>query len=356
LTALLRIEELEKNFGAVAALRGVDLVVEAGEIFVLLGDSGSGKTTLLRCIGGFEQPDAGRIFLAGENISGVLAHRRPVNTMFQSYALFPHMRVAENIGFGLRQAGLPRAEISARVAELLSLVRLPEYGARWPHQLSGGQSQRVALARALACRPKLLLLDEPLAALDRGLRVETRAELLSLQRALGLTFLLVTHDQEEAISMASRIGVMRDGRLEQVGAPAEVYERPANRFVAEFLGAANILPAIVRERGAQGTLLRLQNLDVRVRVTAPGPLGKPVLLALRPERLFLGDAGPNVLEGTLTATEYRGEALELSVRIADGTILRVRHPLADGIGGALPVVGERVKISFRPDAGIVLQD
>lgn len=156
--------------------------------------------------------------------------------------------------------------------------------------------------------------------------------------------------------MASRIGVMRDGRLEQVGAPAEVYERPANRFVAEFLGAANILPAIVRERGAQGTLLHLRNLDARVRVTAPGPLGKPVLLALRPERIFLGDAGPNVLEGTLTGTEYRGEALELSVRIADGTLLRVLHPLADGIGGALPVVGEPINISFRPDAGIVLRD
>ena len=359
MNTLLRITGLTKQFGSVAALRGVDLTVEAGEMFVLLGGSGSGKTTLLRCIGGFEKPDAGSIYLDGAEITRMPPHLRPVNMMFQSYALFPHMSVAENIGFGLRQpgwgqAGLPRAEIASRVAELLKLVRLPDYALRHPEQLSGGQRQRVALARALARQPKLLLLDEPLSALDPALRAATRAELTALQRQLGMSFILVTHDQEEALAMATRIGVMRDGALQQIGTPTEIYERPINRFVAEFLGAANILPAVVKEVGTRGTLLRLEGPGTAVRVAMKGPLGQKVTLALRPERLRLDGSAANTLEGVIHATEYRGEMLQVSVRMTDGTILRVNHTLADGAGAAIVQPGAAARVSFAPEAGIVL--
>ncbi|HKM63126.1 MAG TPA: ABC transporter ATP-binding protein [Acidisphaera sp.] len=226
---LLWIEALRKRYGAVEALRGVSLDIAAGELFVLLGGSGSGKTTLLRTIAGFERPDAGRILLRGEDVTALPPHRRPVNMMFQSYALFPHLKVAENIAYGLRRMGLGRAERLAKVERLLDLVRLTGLGDRRPDTLSGGQRQRVALARALAREPALLLLDEPLSALDRSLREETREELAALQRRLGMAFVLVTHDQEEALTMASRIGVMRDGLLVQVGTPRELYEQPADR-------------------------------------------------------------------------------------------------------------------------------
>lgn len=232
---------LIKRFGAVTAVDGVDLTVERGELFALLGGSGSGKTTLLRMLAGFEEPDAGRILIDGQDMTGVPPYRRPVNMMFQAYALFPHMTVAENIGYGLRREGLSRPEITKRVAEMLALVRLEAQEERKPRQLSGGQRQRVALARALIKRPKLLLLDEPLAALDRKLREGTRFELVRLQEQLGLTFVVVTHDQEEAMSMASRLAVMNAGRIVQTGTPREIYERPNSRFIADFIGIANIL-------------------------------------------------------------------------------------------------------------------
>jgi ABC-type Fe3+/spermidine/putrescine transport system ATPase subunit len=234
--ALLSISGLTVRFGAVSAIEALDLSVERGELFVLLGRSGSGKTTLLRAIGGFVRPEAGRIVLDGNDLGPLPPHKRPVNTMFQSYALFPHMTVAANIAFGLRQLQLRRDKIASRVAEMLELVQMSGYGGRRPSQLSGGQQQRVALARSLAPRPLLLLLDEPLSALDRNLRDQTRQELVALQRQLGITFILVTHDQEEALGAATRIGVMEGGRLAQVGTPADVYERPQSRFVAEFLG------------------------------------------------------------------------------------------------------------------------
>ena len=347
---LLRVEGLTVRYGATDALHGLDLTVRQNELFVLLGVSGSGKTTLLRAIGGFVPPAAGRILLDGTDITSLPPHRRPVNTMFQSYALFPHMSVAGNIGFGLRQQHRPRAEIAARVAEMLTLVRLESFAGRRPHQLSGGQQQRVALARCLAPHPRLLLLDEPLSALDRNLRIETRAELVRLQRRLGTSFILVTHDQEEALTLADRVGVMQDGRLAQVGAPAEVYEHPNTRFVAEFLGAANILPAVAHP---DGLLLPALGVAVRTATTAdPGP----VLLALRPERLRIGPAeAPNRLTGIVTERTYAGETLTHSVRLPDDTVLRATQALHDGLGAVQPAIGETVTLSWQPDACIVLR-
>ncbi|HUN50081.1 MAG TPA: ABC transporter ATP-binding protein, partial [Candidatus Sulfotelmatobacter sp.] len=238
---LLQIEAVSKRFASVRALDDVSLAVAAGEFFALLGPSGCGKTTLLRAIAGFETPDAGRIMLDRTDLQGVPPYRRPVNMVFQAYALFPHLTVAGNVAFGLRQEGLARAEIERRVGAMLELVELGAEAGRKPDQLSGGQRQRVALARALVKQPKVLLLDEPLAALDRRLRERTRSELVALQRRLGITFLMVTHDQEEAMSLAARVAVMDHGRIAQVGTPQEIYERPASRYVAEFIGEANIL-------------------------------------------------------------------------------------------------------------------
>jgi spermidine/putrescine ABC transporter ATP-binding subunit len=354
LNTLLHITGLTVRYGATTALHRLDLSLRRGELFVLLGASGSGKTTLLRAIAGFLQPDAGHIVLDGAELAGLPPHRRPVNTMFQSYALFPHMSVAANVGFGLRQQHRPRAEIEARIADMLALVRLETFAARRPHQLSGGQQQRVALARALAPNPLLLLLDEPLSALDRNLRAETRTELVRLQKRLGTTFILVTHDQHEALSMADRIGVMHDGRLLQVGTPGDVYERPASRYVAEFLGAANVLDVIA---GADG--LHAPALGVTIRTTAPpvpGPaaLG-PALLALRPERVRIGPSdAPDRLTGVVVERSYAGEALTHSVRLPDGTVLRATQALHDGLGAVQAAVGDTVTLSWQPEACIVL--
>jgi spermidine/putrescine ABC transporter ATP-binding subunit len=351
--ALLEITGLTVRYGATAAVDALDLSIARGELFVLLGGSGSGKTTLLRAVAGFVQPDAGRIMLDGQELAGVPPYRRPVNTMFQSYALFPHMTVAKNVAFGLR--GLARAAAEARVAEMLDLVAMTGYAARRPHQLSGGQQQRVALARSLAPNPSLLLLDEPLSALDRGLREQTRTELVALQRRLGIGFILVTHDQQEALTMATRIGVMQDGKLRQVGTPAEVYERPASRFVAEFLGAANILPARVRGRSGQGTDLEV--LGQPVLAAADAPAGEAVLLAIRPERLRIQPTAPaagNRLAGTVTLSAYAGDTLLHTVRLADGSEVRVSAPLGDGLDAARVAPETAVTLAWPPEACILL--
>jgi putrescine transport system ATP-binding protein len=296
--SIVRIEGLTKRFGAITAVDKVDLVIERGELFALLGSSGCGKTTLLRLLAGFETPDAGRLIIDGQDMTGVPPHRRPINMMFQSYALFPHMNVAENVGYGLRREGLPKAGIATRVAAVLEQVRLSDYAARRPAQLSGGQRQRVALARALVKRPKLLLLDEPLAALDRKLREGTRFELVRLQEELGLTFVMVTHDQEEAMSMASRLAVMDLGRVVQVGSPHDVYERPRSRFVADFIGIANILPL--------------------------GDGGR--WLALRPEKIALGVTRPDTahaVAGKIVDAAYEGDRSLYRVAIDDGSVLLV---------------------------------
>ncbi len=274
----MRLQGVRKRYGEVVALDGVDLEIRRGEFFSLLGPSGCGKTTLLRLLAGFETPDAGRITLGGKDMAGVPPYERPVNTVFQNYALFPHMTVAGNIAFGLRMKGLPQGEIRKKVAWALELVDLLGLEGRYPRELSGGQKQRVALARALVLEPEVLLLDEPLSALDLKLRQELRVELMQLQRRLGTTFVFVTHDQEEALVMSDRIAVMRSGRIEQVGLPDEVYERPKNRFVADFLGRSNFLPARPHPLGAETPLgpLRLK-----------APLAQEALLVIRPEKIRL---------------------------------------------------------------------
>jgi len=342
---LLTIHALTVRYGQATALDRLDLTVHQNELFVLLGASGSGKTTLLRALGGFVRPDAGRIVLNGTDLAPMPPHQRPVNTMFQSYALFPHMTVAANIAFGLR--GRPRAETAARVEQMLALVRLQSYGPRRPAQLSGGQQQRVALARSLAPAPALLLLDEPLSALDQSLRRDTQNELVRLRRLLGTTFVMVTHDQTEALAMADRIGIMQNGRMAQTGSPADLYERPATRFVASFLGSANILPCTV-----DGTTVHLPALGTTIRAAAPAP--GSAFLALRPERLTLGD-GANALTGQVTDHAYAGDSLTVTVRLPDGTDLRVKRPLTQGLQTA-PEPGTTARVAWPPEACILLKE
>ena len=346
---MLTISGLRVRYGNLVAIDDLDLIVPPGELFVLLGGSGSGKSTLLRTIAGFVQPEAGRIALNGADLTALPPHRRPVNLMFQSYALFPHMSVAANIGFGLRMRGMSRAAIADRVREMLELVRLQGFEARRPSQLSGGQQQRVALARSLAPRPALLLLDEPLSALDRNLRRDTREELVRLQHDLGLAFILVTHDQEEALTMADRIGVMHAGQLIQVGSPPEVYERPDTRFVAEFLGAANVLPIAVSDGRAQlacGTAVQAA-MDVPADAR---------WLAVRPERVMIGEAdAANRLSGVVVQRSYAGETLTHVVRLEDGTLMRATTALQQGLAAEAVTVGESVTLSWQPNASIMLR-
>jgi putrescine transport system ATP-binding protein len=306
---LLEITGAIKRFGAAVAVDDVSLVIEPGEFFALLGPSGCGKTTLLRLIAGFERPDAGRILIDGADVTATPPYARPVNMMFQSYALFPHLDVAANIGFGLRQLGWDRRRRAARIAELLALVQMPGLGRRRPDELSGGQKQRVALARALAMSPKLLLLDEPMAALDRKLREETRLELTGIQQRLGTTFLVVTHDQEEAVGLATRVGVMDRGQLAQIGTPAEIYERPNSRFVADFVGAVNLLEGEVVV-GFNSIAFAIAGCTEPVPLAAAPtlPAGTIAALAVRPEKLRLSRDRPHgfALPATVASIGYQG--------------------------------------------------
>ena len=343
--ALLRAEALTKRFGATAALDALDLEIAQGEFFALLGGSGSGKSTLLRIIAGFETPDSGRLLLDGQDIAATPPWARPVNMMFQSYALFPHMSVADNIAYGLRRARTPRAETAARVAAALAMVGLEGFGARRPHQLSGGQKQRVALARSLVMRPRLLLLDEPLGALDAGLRERTGFELRALQRETGAAFVMVTHDQDEALALADRVAVLEAGRVAQVGAPRAIYERPASRFVARFLGAANVLEG----RAARG---RFASGEAGAPFAGDIPAGT-VAVALRPERIAVapGASGPNPAQGVVEDVAFRGDDSLLLVRLSGGAALRVAHAEEDG---APPARGAAVTLSWEPAAVVAL--
>ena len=355
---LVRFERVTKRYGGVEAVSDLSLDIGAGEFFALLGPSGCGKSTLLRMLAGFEMPDAGRILLDGEDIAGMPPHLRPVNMMFQSYALFPHLSVAGNVAFGLRQERLARSEIDERVAAMLTLVQLDKLANRKPHQLSGGQRQRVALARALVKRPKVFLLDEPLAALDKKLRTETQFELMALQEKLGLAFVIVTHDQEEAMTMADRIGVMNHGRLAQVGTAAEIYEQPATRWVAEFIGDVNLLEGTVGETA--GEAVTVTTSAGLLRATSPGAVraGERVAVAIRPEKFRIATGEPeaqdNCFSGEVLDIGYLGDMSLYKVKLDTGAIVKaasvnVTRVLHRPIGW-----NERVFLTVEPDAAIVL--
>ncbi|KQO42361.1 MULTISPECIES: ABC transporter ATP-binding protein [Methylobacterium] len=349
----LTLQRLTKTFGTHDAVADLSLDMPSGEILCLLGPSGCGKSTLLRLIAGFETPTGGAIRLDGTDLTGLAPHRRPVNMMFQSYALFPHLSVARNIAYGLK--GLGRSAASARVDALLRLVRMDEFGNRAPETLSGGQRQRVALARALAREPKVLLLDEPLGALDRGLREETQGELRAIQRRLGTAFVIVTHDPSEAMALADRIGVMDKGRLVQIGRPETLYERPVNRFVAGLLGDVNLIPGTVGE--TDGALVRVETALGPVLALGEGApaAGAPALVALRPERIGASPVDPmatgdrNALDGHVEASTYLGDRIRLQIRMVDGSTIRATLPAGAGIDGGVPV-----RLSFTPDAATVM--
>jgi putrescine transport system ATP-binding protein len=363
---LLRIDAVVKKFGAVRAVDRLSLDIGAGEFFALLGPSGCGKTTLLRMLAGFETPDEGRILLAGQDIGQVLPHQRPVNMMFQNYALFPHLSVRDNIAFGLKRAGMPRSEIETRVAEMVALVRLEGLEKRKPEQLSGGQRQRVALARSLARRPQVLLLDEPLAALDKKLRESTQHELMELQRRLGMTFVIVTHDQEEAMTMADRIGVMDDGRLEQVATPRRLYEAPNSRWIAEFVGDVNIFEGESRPAEAGRLAVATQDAGTIVAVQPPGPLQKTsVCVAVRPEKVRLSRNGPvpdavdrraiNRLEGIVTDVSYLGGFTAYKVKLDSGAVVRSSMANTARFDVDAYHASQRVVAWFSPDDCVVLE-
>jgi putrescine transport system ATP-binding protein len=351
------IDTVSKHFGSVAALTDLSLSIPAGRFYALLGPSGCGKTTLMRLVAGFETPDAGAIRIAGMDMAGVPAHARPVNMMFQSYALFPHMSVGDNIAFGLRRAGFSRDIVADGVAAMLRLVQLQGMERRKPDQLSGGQRQRVALARALARKPKILLLDEPMAALDRKLREETQFALKDIQRELGTTFLVVTHDQDEAMGLADTIAVMRDGRIEQIGAPPDIYARPASKFVARFIGDTNLIDGTCRSVAAG--IAMIETADGPFRVTASAQLreGDAVTLALRPERIAIvppggaPDGTGNVVEGRVFDTSFRGAQTILRVQLASGALMRVTRQGGGEIGNDAPV-----RLAFGADDALILHD
>jgi len=354
---LLRIEGLTKRFGATAVVDHLSLDIYEGEFFALLGPSGCGKTTLLRMIAGFERPSAGRILLEGVDLTAVPPYRRPVNMMFQNYALFPHLNVEANIAFGLKQEGLARREIGRRVADMLALVKLEGFGARKPHELSGGQRQRVALARSLVKRPRVLLLDEPMAALDKKLRGETQFELMELQREVGFTFIIVTHDQSEAMTVANRIGVMDRGRLIQVAPPAEIYERPNSRWIADFIGDVNLFEGRLGDDSlsVEGTAAG----RVRVAVKPEAEPGTMVWAAVRPEKVRVSHEPPppgldNCVAGTVVDIGYLGDVSIYKVRIRDGSV--VKAVIANIGGHSEWAIGfdEQVWLSWPAEAAIVL--
>jgi spermidine/putrescine transport system ATP-binding protein len=351
-----QLESVTKRFDALVAVDDLDLELAGGEFFTLLGPSGCGKTTTLRMIAGFEQPDAGKVLIDGEDVAGLPPHKRPTNTVFQSYALFPHLSVGENVGFGLKRKKVPGDEIKRRVSAELERVGLAAEANRRPNQLSGGMQQRVALARALVNLPKVLLLDEPLGALDLKLRKGLQVELKRIQRDVGITFVYVTHDQEEALTMSDRIAVMNRGRVEQVDEPEAVYERPATTFVAGFIGVSNLMPAVVEQSSGDRARVRL---DAGVEIEAIGngfATGERVHAVVRPEKLEIGrkedstkDGWPSV-EGTVESSIYLGTATQIVVRLAGDVPMTVLVPNADEAErGRLPGGGASVRLSWAPE-------
>ncbi len=346
------LRQVTKAFGSVTAVDDVSLDIRAGEFFSLLGPSGCGKTTTLRMIGGFEEPTAGRIELRGRDVTADPPDKRPVNMVFQNYALFPHLTVFENIAFGLRRRKVPEAEIRQRVADALELVHLPGYEARKPNQLSGGQQQRVALARALVNRPNVLLLDEPLGALDLKLRQRLQLELKRIQAEVGITFVYVTHDQEEALTMSDRIAVMSAGRVEQLGTPEELYDKPATRFVADFIGRTNLLRGTVRSIDRGRATVELSSGEATEAAADGLATGRAIELSVRPEVVHLRTAGSSdrALHGRVEQAAYLGSAFSYLVRTNGGLELTAHSPKQDG----RLVVGTHVDIEWRPEDALVL--
>jgi putrescine transport system ATP-binding protein len=353
------IEKITKSFGDFKAVDDVSLKIYKGEIFCLLGASGCGKTTLLRMLGGFETPTSGRIFIDGEDMTGVPPYERPVNMMFQSYALFPHMTVEQNVAFGLKQDRVPKGELAERVSTMLDLVKLGSFAKRKPHQLSGGQKQRVALARSLVKRPKLLLLDEPLGALDKKLREHTQFELISLQDKLGVTFVVVTHDQEEAMTLASRIGVMNQGEIVQAGTPSEIYEFPSSKFVADFVGSVNIFEGKLVEDEPEYVRIASQELG-GILYVSHGISAAPeatVWAAVRPEKVFMSTAPPqgtdNVVRGAVQDIAYLGDLSIYLVKLPTGKVVRVTQPNTSRHAEAI-TWDQQVYLTWDPSSPVVV--
>jgi len=340
--AVVALEAVSKAYGATRALDGIDLAVHEGELLSLLGPSGCGKTSTLNIVAGFIEPDAGRVLLDGQDVTRQPAWRRGLGVVFQSYALFPHMSVADNVAFGLRERGMGRREAEARVGEALALVRLPAAGAMRPSHLSGGMQQRVALARALVIRPRVLLLDEPLAALDRKLREEMRAELREIQRAVGITTIFVTHDQHEALGLSDRVAVMNAGRIEQLGTPREVYQRPATGFVADFIGASSALEGRAVDAG---TVELAGGQRIAVRLPRPLEPGTRVRLLIRPERVEPGDGGANALPARVASVMFLGDHAEVRLELPGGA-----RVLAVVRGTVVVEPGDRLTVTLPPDA------
>ncbi|RLP22976.1 ABC transporter ATP-binding protein [Mesorhizobium sp. YM1C-6-2] len=352
-------ENVTKVFGDFTAVDDLSLTIFEKEFFALLGGSGSGKSTLLRMLAGFDEPTKGRILLDGQDLAGIPPYRRPLNMMFQSYALFPHMTVEANIAFGLKQEGMPKADIAARVAEMLKLVKLEQFAKRKPHQLSGGQRQRVALARSVAKRPKVLLLDEPLGALDKKLREETQFELMDLQQSLGLTFVIVTHDQEEAMTMADRIAILDKGQVMQVATPAEIYEAPASRFVASFVGNVNMFEGTVAAREAnKARIAGASGAEIFVENAGDAAAGNAVAFAVRPEKIKVSSKRPegsaNAMEGEVFDLAYLGDMTVYHVRLPDGQVVKASALNSSRLTDDPLTWNDRAWISFQPDAGVVL--
>ncbi len=358
---IISLDRVSKRFAETHAVDDVSLDITRGEFFCLVGGSGSGKTTLLRLIAGFEQPDVGRILIDGEDMAGEPAYRRPVNMMFQSYALFPHLSVERNIAFGLEEEHRSKAEIRERVRAALDLFEMDGLAKRRPHQLSGGQRQRVALARALVKRPKILLLDEPLAALDKKLRERAQSELVALRARIGITFVMVTHDQEEAMSMASRIALMRDGKIVQIGRPGDLYDTPKSRFAADFFGAANLFEGHVTGIAAGEATLESAEASsaLRARCDADITIGAAAAVMVRPEQLRVSRETPqadNVLRGQIRSLVFLGSTVLCHVGIDSGKTIIARLSPMEYIAAGSPAEGDGVHLSWPAAAARVLTE
>ncbi len=358
---LIDLRNVTKRFGAFEAVRDLSLTIHEREFFAILGPSGCGKTTLMRMLAGFETPNEGQILLDGQDLTPIPPAKRPVNMMFQSYALFPHLTVEKNIAFGLKREGIPKDEIADRVTDIMRLVQLTDFARRKPDQLSGGQRQRVALARALVKRPKLLLLDEPLGALDKKLRQETQFELMNIQETLGTTFVIVTHDQEEAMTVSSRIAVMRAGELAQVATPTDLYERPETRFVADFIGEVTVLEGRVTtaSRGGVGLAAMEDAPDLRVMTEDTPPAGTTAWLALRPEKVSISAARPdgadNALSGKVLDIAYLGNISTYHVELANGTIIKAQESNRQRADRRGITWEDTVWVTWEEDAGVLLR-